>query len=86
MVSPSSRRILAAAFRFGHTMVRAICPSTQTRPAGGASKAVVPLDLGLLGRLPPALVIDWERFFKFDQLEYAREPQNSLQMRWTPPS
>ena len=37
-------------------------------------------DLGRLAPLPPDLVIDWERFFKFDQLGYAREPQNSLQM------
>jgi hypothetical protein len=70
----------AAAFRFGHSMVRReYALQRRTGPQEAPPKPLFP-DLGRLGPLPPDLVIDWERFFKFDQLGYAREPQNSLQM------
>jgi hypothetical protein len=51
----------------------------RNRPQEAPPRPLFP-DLGRLAPLPPDLVIDWERFFKFDQLGYAREPQNSLQM------
>ena len=70
----------AAAFRFGHTMVRReYALQRRPGPQEAPPKPLFP-DLGRLGPLPPELVIDWERFFKFDQLGYARQPQNSLQM------
>jgi heme peroxidase len=70
----------AGAFRFGHTMVRReYALQRRTGPQEVPPKPLFP-DLGRLAPLPPDLVIDWERFFKFDQLGYAREPQNSLQM------
>ena len=70
----------AAAFRFGHSMVRReYALQRSTGPQEAPPKPLFP-NLGRLGPLPPDLVIDWERFFKFDQLGYAREPQNSLQM------
>jgi hypothetical protein len=70
----------AAAFRFGHSMVRReYALQRRTGPQEAPPRPLFP-DLGRLGPLPPDLVIDWERFFKFDQLGYAREPQNSLQM------
>ena len=70
----------AGAFRFGHTMVRReYALQRRNGPQQAPPKPLFP-DLGRLAPLPPDLVIDWERFFKFDQLGYAREPQNSLQM------
>ena len=56
--------------------------STPSSAGNGQEVPPKPLfpDLGRLASLPPDLVIDWERFFKFEQLGYAREPQNSLQM------
>ena len=70
----------AAAFRFGHSMVRREYALQRSNgPQEAPPKPLFP-DLGRLAPLPPDLVIDWERFFKFDQLGYAREPQNSLQM------
>ncbi len=68
----------AGAFRFGHSMVRREY-ALQRREREVPPKPLFP-DLGRLASLPPDLVIDWERFFRFEQLGYAREPQNSLQM------
>ncbi len=67
------------AFRFGHSLVR-----SQYVLKRDAENPPPPLrlfpDLEGLRPLSAELVLDWTRFFRFEQLGYAYQPQNGMQI------
>ena len=69
----------AAAYRFGHSMIRDAY-GIRRRPEGGEVQHAIPLFPQLAGFtwLPRRLTIDWERFFMLPGVK--REPQASFQI------
>ena len=67
------------AYRFGHSLVRS---HYILRRDGGTARPPLRLFPDLQGQRPlrAELVIDWRRFFRFEQLGARHEPQNGLQI------